>query len=321
MTAKEFEPCKLRTGTHELLRIETVTGLPNDQKIEQTIWTDRTGDMLKTLMPAMGGLETYRASKAEALEKADAAELDLLPSMMVKVEPPLADAHRTKQVRYRVHLDGGDPASVFVTGPTQAVKSIDANTAEITVYAIRPGQSDGNRNAPADPPTDDDLRPNNFIQSDDPLIVADAEEGRRRRERPLARGGGAGAIRQPRGDEEGLQPGVRLGGRGGQVARGRLHRARGVPGGAVPRPRHPRPRGHRPGLPGGADRRSSTTCGRRSYIDKRWIPIDGTLALGGIGADHLKIAQSNLKDATAYSAFLPVVQIMGRLSIKIIDAK
>ena len=57
------------------------------------------------------------------------------------------------------------------------------------------------------------------------------------------------------------------------------------------------------------------------YIDKQWIPLDGTLAQGGIGAAHLKIAQSNLKDASAYSAFLPVMQVLGRLSIKVIDAK
>jgi hypothetical protein len=35
----------------------------------------------------------------------------------------------------------------------------------------------------------------------------------------------------------------------------------------------------------------------------------------------LKIAQSNLTDATASSAFLPVAQILGRLSIKVVDAK
>jgi transglutaminase-like putative cysteine protease len=56
------------------------------------------------------------------------------------------------------------------------------------------------------------------------------------------------------------------------------------------------------------------------YVDGRWIPVDGTLAQGGIGAGHLEIAHSNLKGASAYSAFLPVVQVLGRLSIKIIDA-
>ena len=43
------------------------------------------------------------------------------------------------------------------------------------------------------------------------------------------------------------------------------------------------------------------------YIDKRWIPVDGTLALGGIGAGHLKIAQTNLKGRRPTRAFLPVV--------------
>ncbi len=176
MAAKGYEPCKLRTGLHDLLRIETVTRFANNQKIEQTVWTDRTGDVLKTLTPMLGGLETYRASKADALEKADAATFNLFPSMMVKVASPLADPYRTKEVCYRVHLEGSDPAAVFAAGPTQAIKSIDANTAEITVYAIRPGRADGNRNAPPDPPTADELRPNIWVQSDDPLIVADAKK-------------------------------------------------------------------------------------------------------------------------------------------------
>ncbi len=173
LTAKEFEPTTLRSGPHELLRIDTVTRLAGGQKMEGTLWCDRTGDVLKNLV---GPVETFRATKAEALEKADAAGVDLLSNMLLKVDRPLPNAHQTKRVRYRVHLEGGDPAAVFVTGPTQAVKSIDPHTAEITVYAIRPGQPGGNPKAPADPPSDDDRRPGNFIQSDDPLVVADAKK-------------------------------------------------------------------------------------------------------------------------------------------------
>ena len=58
-----------------------------------------------------------------------------------------------------------------------------------------------------------------------------------------------------------------------------------------------------------------------AYIDKRWIPLDGTLARGGIGAGHLKIQHTNLKGASAYSAFLPVVQVLGRLSIEVLDVQ
>ncbi len=320
LTAKDYEPCKLRTGPHNLLRIETVTRLPNNQSIEQTLWADRTGEILKSRSPILGGLETYRVSKAEALEKTDAAALDLLPSMMVKVEPPLANAHRTKEVKYRVHLDGSDPTSVFAAGPTQAIKSIDANTAEITVYAIRPGQSDGNRNAPADPPTADDLRPNVWVQSDDPLIVADAKKAAGDEKDPWRT---AVALERFVNREVTKKDFSQVFASAAEVARSRegdctehavflmaLCRARGIPARAAFGLVY---------LPG--PNAFFYHMWTEAYIEKRWIPIDGTLAQGGIGAGHLKIAQSDLKDATASTAFLPVVQILGRLSIKVVDAK
>jgi transglutaminase-like putative cysteine protease len=320
MTAKDYEPTKLRTGSQSLLRIETVTKVANNQKLELTAWTDRTGNILKSRLPMLGGLETYRVGKAEALEHADAAALDLLPSMMVKVEPPLVNAHRTKKVRYRLHLDGRDPASVFAAGATQAVKSIDANTAEITVYAIRPGRSDGNRNAPPDPPTADDLRPNIWVQSDDPLIVADAKKAAGDEKDPWRV---AVALERFVNREVTKKDFSQTFASATEVARSHegdctehsvflmaLCRARGIPARAAF------------GLVYLPSRQAFFYhMWTEVYIEKRWIPIDATLAQGGIGAGHLKIAQSNLTDATASSAFLPVAQILGRLSIKVVDAK
>jgi hypothetical protein len=57
------------------------------------------------------------------------------------------------------------------------------------------------------------------------------------------------------------------------------------------------------------------------YIGDRWIPMDATLAQGGIGAAHIKLAHSNLKGASAYSSFLPVAQVLGRLKIKVLEAE
>jgi transglutaminase-like putative cysteine protease len=57
------------------------------------------------------------------------------------------------------------------------------------------------------------------------------------------------------------------------------------------------------------------------YIDKRWIPIDGTLANGGIGAGHLTVAHTNLKGTSFYSAFLPVLQILGQLKIEVVSSE
>jgi hypothetical protein len=316
LAAKDYEPTALRNGTYDLLRIEVVTRLASGEKIEETVWTDRTGDTLKARIPAMG-METFRTTKAEALEEVDAAAPDLFASMLVKVDRPLPHPHQTKQACYRVHLEGADPAGVFATGPTQAVKSIDAHTAEITVYSIRPGQADGNRDAPADPPTDDDLRPNTFIQSDDPLIVADAKKAAGSENDPWRV---AVALERFVNREVVNKDYTQAFATAAEVAKSRegdctehavflaaLARARGIPARVAV------------GL--------VYVDGKQAFfyhmwtevfIENRWIPVDGTLALGGIGAGHLKIAQSNLK--SAFSAFLPVMQVAGRLRIEIIES-
>jgi hypothetical protein len=325
LSAQAYEATRLLHGMHNLLRIETVARLPLDEaggrmKIEQTVWADRTGEALRTYMPTFGGMESFRASKAEALEKIDAAEFDLMSSMMVKVARPLVHPRETKQVRYRVRLDKGDPARVFVTGPTQSLRSIDPHTAEITVYAIRPGESDGNRNAPAERPTADDLRPNSLIESDNALIVADAAKAAGDEKDPWRV---AVALEAFVNREVTTKDFTQAFATAAEVARTRegdctehavflagLARARGIPARVAM------------GLVYLASKQAFFYhMWTEVYVGKRWIPIDGTLADGGIGADHLKIAQSNLNGASAYVAFVPVAQVAGRLKIEILEAK
>jgi len=318
MAAKDYEPTGLLGGTYDLLRIESVTRFADGQKLEGTVWTDRTGKTLKTHSQAMG-LETYRTTEALALEKAGTAGFDLFADMSVKLDRPLPNAHHTKQVRYRVRLDGGDPAGVFVTGPTQQIKSIDAHTAEVTVYAIRPGEPGGNRRAPADPPTDADRRPNNMIQSDDPAIVAEAKEAAGQQKDPwrvamaLERYVHRAITKKDFSQAFATAAEVAKSHEGDctehAVFLAALARARGIPARVAI---------------GLLYMDGSQSFGYHMwtevYIDQRWIPIDGTLALGGIGAAHLKLAQSNLAGASAYSAFLPVAQVAGRLKIEVVEA-
>ncbi|MEN6406211.1 MAG: transglutaminase domain-containing protein [Thermoguttaceae bacterium] len=318
MNAKGWEPTDLPGGKRTLLRIDTVTRLADGQTIEGTIWTDRDGETLKTTCPMMG-LEVYRATKAEALAGSDTADLDLLPSMLVPLDRPLKDAHHTRRVRYLVQLDNGDPARSLAVGPSQAVRSIDAHTAEVTVYSVRPGRRfEGNDAAADDRPTDDDLTPNNYIESDDPQIVADAKavagdrrdpwtvavalerfvhDSIRRKDFSQAFATAAEVARSHEGDC--TEHAVLL---------AALCRACGIPArvafGLVY-------------MEGG--QAFGYHMWTEVYIDRRWIPIDGTLALGGIGAAHLKIAHTNLKGASAYSAMLPVVKMLGHLKIRVTD--
>ncbi len=57
------------------------------------------------------------------------------------------------------------------------------------------------------------------------------------------------------------------------------------------------------------------------YIGNRWIPLDATLGQGGIGAAHLKLGHSSLKGAAAYSSFLPVIQVIGRLKVEVLEVE
>ncbi len=321
LQAKGYEPVSMLGGVHDLLRIETTTRFSNGQKLESVVWADRTGNTLKTFSDAMD-LTTYRASEAEALAKVDTADFDLLGATLVSLDQPLSNPYQTKRVRYRVRLSGGDPSAVFVTGPTQEVTSIDPHTAQVTVYAIRPGEPGGNAAAPPDPPTDADRRPNGIIQSDDPEVVAQAQQAAGTETDPwrvatkLERYVNQVITKKDYSQAFATAAEVAKSHEGDctehAVFLAALARARGIPARAAMGLVYSQTQG-RPGF--------LYHMWTEVYIDGRWIPIDGTLGRGGIGAAHLKLAQSNFSDASPYSAFLPVAQVVGRLKIEILDAR
>jgi hypothetical protein len=321
LNAKKVESVRLLHETRNLLRIDVVGTLPNGVKADSTEWMDKSGEVVRSQQKAMGGaLETYLVSKDEALKNAETASLDLLSTMAVKLTRPLEHPRDTKEVKYRIHLNEADPAKVFVVGPSQVVKTIDDHTAEVTVYAIRPGGKDGNRNAPADPPKKEDREPNSFIQSDDSLIIADAEKAAGKETDPWkvavaletfvyrdvnkkdfsqAFASAAEVARTHEGDC--TEHGVFL---------AALARARGIPARVAI------------GLVYLKGTQSFFYhLWTEAYIGDRWIPLDATIARGGIGADHLKIATTNLAGASAYSAFLPVAEVVGQMKIEVVEQK
>ncbi|MEE8452878.1 MAG: transglutaminase-like domain-containing protein [Thermoguttaceae bacterium] len=317
MTARDFEPVELLTGTSDLLRIDTTMRFSDGNTLDGSVWTNRQGDALKTRTEAMA-METFRVSKTLALEKTEPGEFDLGIDVAVKIDRPLVRPHATKKATYRVHLDGGDPAAVFVSGVSQRVKSIDPHTAEITVYAIRPGNSHGNPAATDDPPTDDDRQPNNLIQSDDARITAMAVEATGDETEPWQIALTLERFVSKRITNKGFSQAFATAAEVAENPEGdctehavlltALARAKGIPARVAI---------------GLVYMQGNAAFGYHMwsevYIDGRWIPLDATLAQGGIGAAHLKLAHTNLKGASAYSSFLPVVQVTGRLKIEVVD--
>ena len=55
------------------------------------------------------------------------------------------------------------------------------------------------------------------------------------------------------------------------------------------------------------------------FINGKWIPLDATLGMGGIGAAHIKLADSGFQDGdTAPTAsFLPILRVIGNMGLKV----
>ncbi len=57
------------------------------------------------------------------------------------------------------------------------------------------------------------------------------------------------------------------------------------------------------------------------FVGKHWLPLDATLGQGGIGASHLELGDSNLKDAAALTSLISVVQVLGKLKIEVLEVE
>jgi hypothetical protein len=344
LVADKYEPTPLVDHTEDLLRIDSNITLPmqagtdHPPVIRSQVWTNREGQVLKTSLTALHQ-ETYRTTQAVAMAESGAKRLDLVIDNTVPVARALADPHATRRVKYRVQLASDDPAKVFYSGGSQEVTSLDPHTAEITVRRIdlsssvisssaNPSSTNPANGNPAgvEPtssshlPTAEDRAPNNLIQSDDDQVLALAKGVAPDETDPWKL---AVALEKYVNQIVTLKNFSQAFDTAAEVARQRegdctehavllaaLARARGIPArvaiGLVYQP---------------ATQSFAYHMWNELWITDRWIPMDATLGRGGIGAAHLKLTDSNLAGAQAYSCFLPVAQVIGQLKIEILEVE
>ena len=323
LEAKQLEPTPLLSGTYYLLRIESSVELAGGLKLDSVLWANRAGEVLKTSALAMG-LETYRTTRAEALDEPVNQQFDLGYDSVVQVDRAIEHAHSTREVRYRVTLKSGDPTSVFVSGWTQRVRPLDEHAAEVTVRGIAPAAIAAAAEAegwPADEePTAADRQPNNLVQSDDATVKALAAEAAGNETRPVEV-----ALRLEK------FVGERIKSKNfSQALATAAEVAKSLEGDCTEHAVLLAAMARSRGLParvaiGLVYMRSQQAFGyhmwNEIYVDKHWVPLDATLGQGGIGAAHLKLAHSNLKDTNALTCFLPVAQVLGQVSIEVLESR
>ena len=324
LTARDHEDVQLLDGTKRLLRVDSRVVLPDGQTIDGVYWLDERGETLKTRVEGALQQETFRCSRDEALDKQGLGTLDIGLISMVALERRIPWPHTSRRIRYRASLADGDPAATFVPGLSQRVKPLGPHSAELTVLAVRPDEPKTSSVDAGDAPTPDDRAPNSRIQSDDQQVRAMAKAAVEGKQGDWEK---AVALERYVFDnihDKNLSQALAS---AAEVARTRegdctehavllaaMARAEGLPArvaiGLVyfEQPREPR---HAFGY----------HMWTEIFVQDRWIPMDATLGLGGIGGAHLKLAHASLKDTDAMNPFLPVIKVLGQLKLEVLDCE
>jgi len=317
LEALDYEQTAIGDKQRRLLKVKSSLQL-GGSTLESFSWVNDSGETIKTFMAAQQQ-ETLRVTKAEATGKAAPSSFDLGQFSIVKLDKPLAAAHSSQKVVYRIELKLGDPEKLFANSTGQELKSLGNGAARLTVIAARPGKDSQNLLAKQSYEPDD-LRPNNMIQSDDKRIVAmadkvapgetDAWKLARALERKVHTAITAKNFSQTFATAAEVAKSLEGDCTEHSVLLAALCRARKIPARvAVGLVYFPKVQGF------------AYHMWTEVWIRDRWIPLDATLGRGGIGAAHIKLTDSNLKGASPYSAFLPVIKVLGQLKLKVESAE
>lgn len=320
LRAGKIETTELPGGKPaKLLSIAQTTDFGAGQPLEQTLWVDAKGTIVKLEMP-LAQIAMVRTTAEEALA-AIAPTKDLLRLSLVPLDRPIPAPYTTKLVQYRIHMPAGDPSLSFPSGGTQRAKVLDKHTIELVVRGLF-ANSKHDAAWPWDttPPTAEERDPSQFIQSQDDAVVKLANEVPpledpselavaleklvrgtiQRQDFTQAFASAADVARHRQGDC--TEHAVLL---------AAVARARGLPARVViglvysDRP-----------LKG-----FLYHMWNEIWVGDHWMPYDATLGQGYVDAVHLKLAHSSLATGGGFEAFLPVMRVMGQVKIEVLKAE
>ena len=321
LKAKEMEEIILGGATkRQLLRIEQTTELDGKPRPEfdVTLWADSGGQVFKSKTDTMGGMVTYRTTKEGALAKNDPnGNFDQIANTMVKVTRKIPNANMTRDIRYKITLRSEEPAKVFPNDRRQTI-SPGSSPNEVFLDVKTAGPNVGQ----AGPETVDNvfLRPNAMITSADVQVVSFAKTAVGNLADPWEK---AKAIQQwvaknlrDQNFTVGFAP-------ASEVARNlsgdcteygvlvaAMCRAVGVPArvavGLV----------YAENLGG-----FGYHLWNEVYVNRRWVAIDASWNENDVDAVHIKLSETSLDGVSPFETFLPIVRVLGKLSIQTVEIR
>ena len=323
IAADEVRPVKLLDGKEvSLLRVKvSFSAIP---EIKPRQYVDAAWRTKVTEIDMFGGVtRLYDVPRDVALQTIAGAELDLAVSTLIRIDPPILDAHRKKKIVYRLAMKEESPEPFFVVGGTQQIKRLVENGSkdhaiELTV-TTKPIPPVNSRPVKTD---DSFLAPTRFLQTRDPAVVEHADRAAGGETDPCriatrmekyvrdkltkknfstAMASAAEVAKRMEGDctEHAVLLAAML-------------RAKKIPSRIAA---------------GLVYVESLNSFGghmwTEAFLAGEWIPLDATLGKGGIGPAHLKMADSALDEDAPLpvSTFLPVFQALGKLKIEVLKSE
>ena len=314
LTADDVRPVKLLDGKEErLLKVRIVQSILPE--ITLRAYLDEKGEVRRIDLGLMD-MVAYTVPKAVALEAIAGAELDLAVKTLVRVTG-IRNAHRTKRMVYRITTPGTDPSKYLVDGGTQQVKKTGPETVELTVTAVTPTETVVRVRAKPEY-----LAATRFLQCRDARVVAHARRAAAGETRPIKI-----ALRMERYvceelTKKGFSTALASAAEVAEDLKGdctehavllaAMLRAQKIPSRIAV------------GLVYIESRSSfGGHMWTEAFLGDQWVPLDATLGRGGIGAVHIKLAESSFADdaPTPLLAFVPLMQVLGNMKIEILASE
>jgi len=306
-TTKDF------TGKERKLKciVMTESTVPG---IKTEMYLDDEDEIVKITLPILS-IEMHSVSEEEALKPVDGGEMDLAIDTLVRVEP-ISKVHVTDSIVYRIQVEGSDPKELFVNTDTQTIKVVDEDEIDLTINAIRPDSVSTLNSTTVDSQY---LAESRFLECKAPLILKLAEEGDDDATEVAAVATALEKFVHKTVTSKNFSTAMATAletanSKAGDcsehaVLLAALLRAKKIPSrvaiGFVYSPRHSAFAGH---------------MWTEAHIGDKWVPLDATLAKGGIGSGHITVSTSALSDDGGVPAaeFVPLMHLLRRTKISVV---
>jgi hypothetical protein len=277
------------------------------------VYLDEAGKTLRTDDDLLGKvMSLFTVSEAEAMKELSGEQIDIASNTLVPCGP-IKQAHKATKATYRITLTGDDPEKYVSEGETQTIHRISAETVELKVTTVKlPREL---KKVPID---DEYVRPTQYLQSTDPKVVAHAKKAalgvetsplhaavqmERYVNRNLKKKNFSTALASAAEVAKTLEGDCTE----HAVLLAAMLRAQGIPSrvavGLVYVEGAQAFGGH---------------MWTEAWLGGHWYPLDATLGQGGIGAGHIRLAESSFADdaPSPVTMFLPLIKVLGRVKIE-----